>query len=143
MGSIRARNQQLFFDFRYQGVRCREQTLLKDTKLNRARLEKIMSDIDKAIHLGQFVYRDFFPDSIRCAAFEVIDAETKQRLEQRPEHLTFASNLPTFAEFSYEWLSENEVHWKQSHLANVKSIFENYLLPIFGHLPLEIGRAHV
>lgn len=40
MGSIRARDQRLFFDFRYQGVRCREQTLLKDTKLNRARLEK-------------------------------------------------------------------------------------------------------
>ena len=78
MGSIRARDQRLFFDFRYQGVRCREQTLLKDTKLNRARLEKIMSDIDKAIHLDQFVYCDFFPDSIRCAAFEVIDAETKQ-----------------------------------------------------------------
>ncbi len=144
MGSIRARNQQLFFDFRYQGVRCREQTLLKDTKLNRARLEKIMSDMDKAIHLGQFVYRDFFPGSVRCAEFEIIDTQIKQQLEQKPEHLTFVSNFPTFAEFSYEWMSENEVHWKQSHLANVKSIFENYLLPTFGSMHLDqITRADI
>ena len=144
MGSIRTRNQQLFFDFRYQGVRCREQTLLKDTKLNRARLEKVMSDIDKAIHLGQFVYRDFFPSSVRCAEFEIIDTQIKQQREQQTEHLTFVSNFPTFAEFSYEWMSENEVHWKQSHLANVKSIFENYLLPTFGSMHLDrITRADI
>jgi integrase len=144
MGSIRARNQQLFFDFRYQGVRCREQTLLKDTKMNRARLEKVMSDIDKAIHLGQFIYRDFFPGSVRCTEFEVIDTQTKQKQEQQTEHLTFVSNVPTFSEFSYEWMSENEVHWKQSHLANVKSILENYLLPTFGAMHLDqITRADI
>ena len=144
MGSIRARNQQLFFDFRYQGVRCREQTLLKDTKMNRARLEKVMSDIDKAIHLGQFIYRDFFPGSVRCTEFEIIDTQTKQKQEQQTEHLTFVSNVPTFSEFSYEWISENEVHWKQSHLANVKSILENYLLPTFGAMHLDqITRADI
>lgn len=144
MGSIRARNQQLFFDFRYQGVRCREQTLLKDTKVNRARLEKVMSDIDKAIHLGQFIYRDFFPGSARCTEFEVIDTQTKQKQEQETEHLTFVSNVPTFSKFSYEWMSENEVHWKQSHLANVKSILENYLLPTFGTMHLDqITRADI
>lgn len=144
MGSIRARNQQLFFDFRYQGIRCREQTLLKDTKLNRARLEKMMSDIDKAIRLGQFVYRDFFPDSTRCADFETVDTNTKQLLEQQTEHPVFVSNLPTFAAFSHEWMSESEVHWKQSHLANVKSIFEHYLLPTFGSLPIDqITRADI
>ncbi|WP_024873435.1 site-specific integrase [Tolumonas lignilytica] len=144
MGSIRARNQQLFFDFRYQGVRCREQTLLKDTKMNRARLEKVMSDIDKAIHLGQFIYRDFFPGSARCTEFELIDTQTKQKQEKQEEHLTFVSNVPTFSKFSYEWMSENEVHWKQSHLANVKSIFENYLLPTFGTMQLDqITRADI
>ena len=38
MASIRSRNQKLFFDFYYQGIRCREQTSLNDTKLNRSRL---------------------------------------------------------------------------------------------------------
>lgn len=137
MGSIRVRNDQLFFDFRYQGVRCREQTLLKDTKLNRARLEKIMSDIDKAILLNQFVYRDYFPDSKRCSEFDGFDNEVKQKLEEQTTHLTLVSNFPTFAEFSYQWMSESEVHWKQSHLANVKSILEHYLLPSFGSFPID------
>ena len=37
MGSIRARpqNGKLFFDFRYRGQRCREQTVLDDTPVNR------------------------------------------------------------------------------------------------------------
>lgn len=144
MGSIRVRNDQLFFDFRYQGIRCREQTLLKDTKLNRARLEKIMSDIDKAILLDQFVYRDYFPDSKRCSEFDGFDNEVKQKLEEQTEHLTLVSNFPTFAEFSYQWMSESEVHWKQSHLANVKSILENYLLPNFGALTIDqITRADI
>ena len=144
MGSIRVRNDQLFFDFRYQGVRCREQTLLKDTKLNRARLEKIMSDIDKAILLNLFVYREYFPDSKRCSEFDGFDNEVKQKLEEQTQHLTLVSNFPTFAEFSYQWMSESEVHWKQSHLANVKSILENYLLPSFGSFPIDqVTRADI
>jgi integrase len=89
MGSIRVRNDQLFFDFRYQGVRCREQTLLKDTKLNRARLEKIMSDIDKAILLNQFVYRDYFPDSKRCSEFDGFDNEVNPLWQDSCHHLKF------------------------------------------------------
>lgn len=61
MGSIRSRDGKLFFDFHYQQVRCREQTMLKDTKLNRSRLEKVMEEIESAIRLGRFVYRDYFP----------------------------------------------------------------------------------
>ena len=39
MASIRARkdNGMLFLDFRYQDVRCREQTALTDTAANRKR----------------------------------------------------------------------------------------------------------
>ena len=60
MGSIRSRAGKLFFDFYYQSVRCREQTLLNDTKLNRARMEKVMNDIDRAICIERFVYSDYF-----------------------------------------------------------------------------------
>jgi len=137
VGSIRNRNGKLFFDFHYQGVRCREQTLLNDTKLNRARLEKVMAEIDKAICLGRFVYRDFFPGSNRCGLFDKVDQETRREIEQQPIAPVMASNMPTFAAFSTEWLAENEVQWKQSHLANVQSIFECYLLPEFGHRPID------
>ncbi|MGS0535903.1 Arm DNA-binding domain-containing protein [Pseudoalteromonas sp. SaAl2] len=40
MASVRSRNNKLFFDFYYQNIRCREQTLLKDTKANRIKFEK-------------------------------------------------------------------------------------------------------
>ena len=45
MASIRARkdNGLLFFDFRYQGKRYREQTLLNDTKSNRKKMEEVLT----------------------------------------------------------------------------------------------------
>jgi integrase len=54
MASIRARadSGKLFFDFRFQGTRCREQTLLDDTPANRRRLEKVLQRIELEIHQG-------------------------------------------------------------------------------------------
>ncbi len=51
MASIRARadSGKLFFDFRFQSVRCREQTLLDDTPANRRRLEKVLQRIELEI----------------------------------------------------------------------------------------------
>ena len=65
MASIRARadSGKLFFDFRFQGVRCREQTLLDDTPANRRRLEKVLQRIELEIHQGVFDYSAFFPGS--------------------------------------------------------------------------------
>ena len=144
MGSIRSRDGKLFFDFHYQMVRCREQTLLKDTKLNRAKLEKIMTEIDTAIRLGRFVYGNYFPSSNRRAQFEQYDAATMQLIAKQPETPQLISNMPTFADFSGEWLAENEAFWKNSHLLNINSIFECYLLPTFGSHPIDaITRADI
>ncbi len=65
MGSIRSRGKSgnLFFDFRYQGKRCREQTLLPDTAENRAKLEAILERIEAEITLGTFNYASYFPNS--------------------------------------------------------------------------------
>ena len=65
MGSIRARKEtgQLFFDFRYRGQRCREQTLLDDTPANRKRLEKALAKIEADIAAGSFDYAATFPTS--------------------------------------------------------------------------------
>jgi len=51
VGSVRARKDtgKLFIDFRYQGVRCREQTLLDDTPTNRNRLERLLERIEREI----------------------------------------------------------------------------------------------
>lgn len=43
MAKVRSRQEtgNLFIDFRYEGVRCREQTLLRDTPANRKKLETL------------------------------------------------------------------------------------------------------
>ncbi|MFM4793439.1 Arm DNA-binding domain-containing protein [Aeromonas veronii] len=144
MGSIRSREGKLFFDFHYQMVRCREQTLLKDTKLNRSKLEKIMGEIENAMRLGRFVYRDYFPNSKRCADFASVDQAAHALAVEQPEAPTLMSNMPTFSVFSGQWVAENEAFWKRSHHLNIDSIFERYLLPTFGHRPLDaITRADI
>ena len=144
MGSIRSRDGKLFFDFHYQMIRCRELTLLKDTKLNRSKLEKIMGDIDGAIRMGRFVYRDYFPSSKRCVEFDTHDQAAEELINHQPETPTLISNMPTFAVFSSQWMAENEAFWKRSHSININSIFECYLLPTFGAQPIDaITRAEI
>lgn len=71
MGSIRVREstQKLFFDFHYQGKRCREQTALENTASNRKKLESILKRIEAEITLGTFEYHHYFPNSPRAKEF--------------------------------------------------------------------------
>ena len=64
MSSIRVRlNGKLFFDFRFMGVRCREQTTFSDTAANRRKMESVLKRIDEEISLGSFEYVRYFPTS--------------------------------------------------------------------------------
>jgi hypothetical protein len=60
MSSIRVNQGCLFFDFRYQGVRCREYTKLPDTFTKRTRMQWVLDKIDLAIATGSFNYSEFF-----------------------------------------------------------------------------------
>jgi integrase len=68
MGSIRARvdNKLLFFDFRFDGQRCREQTALPDSAANRKRLQKALDKIEEQIAAGTFNYATTFPAASIC-----------------------------------------------------------------------------
>lgn len=133
MASIRSRNQKLFFDFYYQGIRCREQTSLNDTKLNRSRLEGVLRKIEAQIRLDRFVYSDIFPDSKRYEDFKKYDEQIKLVKDSEPEPSEqLLLDIPTFSQFADEWLAENKVQWKVSHSKNVFMIFERYLIPSFG-----------
>jgi hypothetical protein len=57
-------------DFSYQGVRCREQTMLPDTQANRKRLEKVLIQISSEITSGTFSYRRHFPNSKLAEKFD-------------------------------------------------------------------------
>jgi integrase len=72
MGSIRRHTQTgaLFFDFRYQGMRCREYTALPDSPKNRRRLQAMLDSIEGAIAVSTFNYRQFFPASKNALKFD-------------------------------------------------------------------------
>ena len=120
MGSVRPRTEtgKLFIDFRYSGVRCREQTLLDNTTANRRRLEKLLEKIEQDISLGIFDYAKIFPNSPRAKKF----SKDSQQL----------NGTPLFSEFVEEWWQENAFRWKRSGIKNMRSTLDKHLLPEFG-----------
>lgn len=133
MGSVRERGGILFMDFRYQGVRCREQTLLKDSVANRQRLESFMVQIDQEIKQGGFLYEKYFPNSknISKVAQVVSEIEAVVKISD--------GDAPQFRAFAEEWYLENEVAWKISYQKTVKGNIEYHLEPWFG----EIKVSHI
>ena len=123
MGNIRSRKNtdQLLFDFRFRGVRCREQTLLNDTAANRKKLQAILNRIDREIKQGVFNYRDYFPDSKLANQFDHAESHFEQPTK----------GLPSFGEFSQQWYEENEIRWKDSYKTVIKGTLKQYLIPEF------------
>ena len=88
MGAIRARSKLLFFDFRYQGVRCREQTKLADTPANRKRAVALLERMEAEILQGTFNYAAYFPHSKRAAFFERHEEQLARNKADEPLLLT-------------------------------------------------------
>ena len=159
MGSIRTRPESntCYLDFRYNGVRCREQTTLQATTTNIARLERLLRKIEKEIKVGTFIYSNYFPNSKRVAQFESVAtapvaapshvemvAAAQQTVampqtalpysaQQHPGHVVPATQLtPTFKEFSNVWFREREIDWKRSNRRKVLDIMKLHLIPRFG-----------
>lgn len=134
MGTINVRSGHLQLDFRYRGVRCREQTKLTDTDRNRRRLTKLLQKIDAEITLGTFDYGRYFPNSPRAANFRNHD----QRL------LELQSRTPCFDMFAESWLDENQIRWRSSYYSTISGTVDKYLVPRFGDQHLEsITRAEI
>jgi len=125
MVNVRKRDKgaNLLFDFRYLGHRCREQTMLPDTKENRAKLEAVAKKIDASITLGKFNYADYFPNSKMVIKF----ADRAMRVEQ----LTVAAEAPTVEEFMAVWFEEMKPTWRSSYVNGITSIFNGHVLPVF------------
>lgn len=135
MASIRrhSRSGRLFFDFRLQGVRCREQTTLSDTRENRRRMEKLLERIEAEIRLGTFDYGRYFPNSPRAARFKAM-----------AQQAAGAAPSPTFSAFAEEWFLESAPGWKRSYRRTVRTNLDLYLLPRFGEdLVVNIGRPEI
>jgi integrase len=126
MASIRCRAQtgKLFIDFKYQGIRCREQTALPDTKENRKKLEIVAQKIDASITLGQFNYVDFFPQSKMVEKFARRDQHLKSLVDGNP--------ILTVDTFRVQWFEEMRPTWRNSYEGSIQSIFDRHILPAFG-----------
>ncbi len=158
MGSIRARadNGSLFFDFRYKGLRCREQTVLEDNPSNRKRMEKALAVIEAQIADGTFNYQDRFPNSKNLkrilevpGSAQVLSkgaegAHAIAPTSVQPGQPLAQASTPTFTTYTCQWLSEHQVEWRRSHIKVLLSTLEGHLLPHFGAMEVgRIGRADV
>jgi len=139
MGSVRARisNGLLFFDFRFEGQRCREQTLLADTPANRKRLEKVLARIEADIAAGTFDYEATFPTSKRSKTKPAVASP----LSYAPAVIAPAAGVagvatPTFRDFTTTWVADHRIEWRRSHIAVLESTLSVHLLPAFGDRPV-------
>ncbi|KZY60175.1 integrase [Oleiphilus sp. HI0071] len=145
MGSIRTRGakKQLYIDFRFEGKRYREATGLSDTPKNRAKVESKLEAVEEQIASGEFEYGDHFGKP------EVVTGKTHAvSIEPAQPAVSVASSNHycnvSFEEFFAEWLQENKVLWRNSHVKNIESMQKRYYLPYFGKRGLaEIARADI
>ncbi|MDA3832021.1 MAG: DUF3596 domain-containing protein [Spirochaetales bacterium] len=126
MGSIRNRDGLLFFDFRYKGVRCREQSLLDDSQTNRRRLETFMDQIDREIKQGSFDYAKYFPGSKNMSRFDQASVAETTNVS------VGSAQTELFKEWVKEWYQENEITWKISYQKTVQGNIDAHLVPWFG-----------
>ena len=146
MPSIRVHkpNGALFFDFTFQGQRCREYTLLPDTPANRKKLEKVLAKIESEINAGTFVYANYFPNSKALKRFARVndgklattaEIETTAELTETPsaERITGSQATgPLFSDFATQWFKEHEIEWRRSHIRSLRSTLDGRLIPHFG-----------
>ncbi len=143
MGSVNSRGSKLYLDFRYGGVRCREQTLLTDTAANNRKLTKLMNQIDADIRLGCFVYSEYFPESKNATKFVKEDIQARRKKEELlGAYKTASKELQgitsiSFEDFAHEWFAENEVRWKTSYVNSMKIYLFSYLVGEFGDVNVD------
>ena len=157
MGSVRVNppTQTLFMDFRYRNQRCREYTTLRDTEANRNRLGKLLAKIEAEIKLGKFNYASHFPNSKLAQRFAVADAGGEPVMATPvvpvaplPAVQVIAPSAndssPFFRDFIQEWIAENQIGWRRSHITNIQGMVKKHYLPAFGSIRVgHITRADI
>ena len=128
----------LLLDFRWQGQRCREHTLLPDTPANRARLDALARRIERAIQKGTFCYADFFPDSRRAKSIPSGPKETYSTESGSAAN----GGTPLFSEFAETWFAESEPRWRKRYRRCMRDTLDRIFVPYFGNRHLgEITKA--
>lgn len=134
MASVNQRGGVLFFDFRYQGIRCREYTKLEDTPANRKRMQKVLDRIEQTIADGSFDYATFFPGSAMAQRFG--GATPQQAPAASMKGVKRAAATPTFSSFIEAWYRQSLPGWRKSHAATLRSTIDRHFKPYFGDTPV-------
>lgn len=145
MASIRARkdNGLLFFDFRYQGKRYREQTLLNNSKSNRKKMEEVLTRIENDISDGIFDYQKYFPKgnnhqkpTQQAELTNSIQGELPTPPISEKILVSHIQNTlqtsPLFKDFTEKWFDECRIGWRKSYVQTMRDTIDKHLLPYFG-----------
>ena len=142
MASVRDYSGKLFCDFRYKGKRCREYTLLEDTKANRQKLTKLLVKIEDEIKEGVFQYQKYFPNSKLAKEFSgqgvnVIGISPQSIDEIKsfnliPEVEPVPAVTPLFKDFAERWFAECRIGWRRSYIETIRNTIDKHLIPYFG-----------
>lgn len=123
MGTVNSRDGKLYLDFRYKGVRCREQTSLVDNSANRQKLNRLLTLLEQQMKAGSFDYRHHFPDSPKAEYFRQLT---------KVSQLKASEGRMLFGTFANLWLVEKRVEWRASQIETVEGILRCHLLPAMG-----------
>jgi integrase len=131
-------NGMLFFDFRYEGNRCREYTALADTPANRKRMEKVLSRIESEIKAGSFDYATFFPNSKAIARItkpvqDLLNSPVHPGAAKMGEETKVEPTGPTFSDFANQWVQEHSIEWRRSHIRSLLSTLDGRIKPYFSN----------
>lgn len=135
--SVRRETARLYYDFMYNGRRCREQTTLLDNKGNRKKLEKHLLQIEAEIQANVFNYAKHFPTSSYLGSLSEIEEEAL-----KADTGGVSTKYPLFEQFVEEWFQENVIQWRKSYRVSIRGSIDKYYLPAFsGQGVGDISRA--
>jgi integrase len=118
--------------FRFRGTECREGTKLKDTPVNRKRLQQKTDQVQYEIDHGIFEYRLHFPHGTKAHVF---DGEGKGQGQLA---------IKSFAQYATEWLEQSAYALTPATYASYRTIIHTHVVPFFHNLPLgEMTDAHL
>lgn len=138
---VRPETNNLYLDFSYEGIRCREQTALKDSAPNRKKVKELAKKIEARITLGEFDYASFFPGSKNLKKLSTNSSPSKSTSLEVSEsehtpHQKPAQRSVLFSEYVESWLAFKQVEWRKSHSENMRSLVDSSLKPFFGNFEL-------
>lgn len=115
---IEVRGDSIRVHFSYHGVRCRETLPVPPTKQNVEYAKNLRSEILARIKDGRFQYKDYFPDSPKCALFGGVVATAK----------TLSAELD-------DWLSAHKRTLAYSTHKEYEKAINKHIKPGLGHIP--------